>query len=232
MFKMKLAGVIVQVDNIYPAVRQQCRAFLHAGGEKPAFRVNATEDECRAASVIPPYGETICLCKKICRGLLGQGVLLLHAAAIEMDGAAYLFAGRSGVGKTTHIRLWQQVFGDGVQVINGDKPLLGFHKDKLMAYGSPWQGKERLGSNMQAPVKALCFLEQSSENRLVPLPAEQALECVFHQLLLPENAAEMDRLLALLEKILMNIPCYTLYCRPDEQAVRTVWEGLKEAETC
>ncbi len=229
---MKLAGVCIQIDNRYDAVRKQFDAFLSDENEPPAFCVAVTEEECRRESVVPAYGEGICLCRKISESLLEKGVLMLHAAAVEKDGAGYLFLGKSGAGKTTHIRLWQKAFGDTVRVINGDKPLLGFEEDKLMVYSSPWQGKERLGCNGKAPVKALCFLEKAEENRLVPMQAEQALERIFHQVLMPLQAEKMERLLALVEKLLMCVPCYLLYCRPDEQAAQVALEGWRKVPGC
>ena len=232
MFHVRLAGVCIQVENCFDAVQKQYSAFLCPQEDAPAFCVSASEAECRAESIVPAYGETISLCRKISAGLLTQDVLLLHAAAIDMAGEGYLFAGRSGIGKTTHIRLWQQAFGDGVRVINGDKPLLRFEADQLMVYGSPWRGKEQLGCKAKAPVKALCFLEQAKENRLVRITPEQAMERLFHQVLMPQRADGMEKLLALVERILMNAPCYVLHCRPDEQAARIAWEGLKEASGC
>lgn len=232
MFHVRLAGVCIRVENRFDAVQKQYSAFLCPQEDAPAFCVSASEAECRAESIVPAYGEAISLCRKISAGLLTQDVLLLHAAAIDMASEGYLFSGRSGIGKTTHIRLWQQAFGDAVRVINGDKPLLRFEADQLMAYGSPWRGKELLGCNAKAPVKALCFLEQASENRLERLSAEDAMERLFHQVLVPQQAAGMEKLLTLMERILMRIPCYILYCRPDEQAARIAWEGLKEAGGC
>ena len=119
-----------------------------------------------------------------------------------------------------------------IAVINGDKPLLRFEADQLMAYGSPRRGKELLGCNAKVLVKALCFLEQASENRLVRLAPEQAMERLFHQVLMPQQADGMEKLLTLAERILLQIPCYILYCLPEVQAVQVAWEGLKEANGC
>ena len=44
-------------------------------------------------------------------GLIKHGGIYLHSSAIELDGKAYLFSGPSGVGKSTHTRLWREVFG-------------------------------------------------------------------------------------------------------------------------
>lgn len=232
MFKIELAGVLIGVKNRYPYVRHQCRPFLRETDREPAFFVEATEEESCRASILPGFGESLCLCRKICDGLLWHDVFLFHAAAIEMEGAGYLFSGKSGAGKTTHTRLWQQVFGDRVSSINGDKPLLGFENGKLMVYGSPWQGKERLGNGQSAPVKALCFIEKSSENRLERITAEEVMDRIFYQVLLPNEAPAMEKILGLMEKMLQAVPCYVLYCRPDEAAVQVAYEGLKEAPEC
>lgn len=232
MFQIRLAGICIQVENHFDAVQKQYSAFLCPQEDAPAFCVSASEVECLAESVVPEYGETISLCRKISAGLLTRDVLLLHAAAIDMAGEGYLFAGRSGIGKTTHIRLWQQAFGDAVRVINGDKPLLRFEENQLFAYGSPWRGKEQLGCNAKTPIQALCFLEQAGENRLVRLAPEEAMERLFHQVLMPSQAEGMEKLLTFIERILMRIPCFILYCRPDEQAARIAREGLKEVSGC
>ena len=42
---------------------------------------------------------------------------------ISFDGQGIAFAAPSGTGKTTHIKLWQRLYGDRVEIINGDKPL-------------------------------------------------------------------------------------------------------------
>lgn len=47
--------------------------------------------------------------------------LMLHASAAALGGRAYLFPGPCGRGKSTHTHLWQQTFGEAVQVFNDDK---------------------------------------------------------------------------------------------------------------
>ena len=58
--------------------------------------------------------------------ILRLGGMMLHSAAVEYEGVAYLFSGPSTVGKSTHTRLWREVFGEGVQFFNDDKPALRF----------------------------------------------------------------------------------------------------------
>jgi len=56
-----------------------------------------------------------------------KGGVCLHASTIAVHGSAVCFSAGSGTGKTTHTRLWREVFS-GVQVINGDNGYL-FAKD-------------------------------------------------------------------------------------------------------
>ena len=63
--------------------------------------------------------------------------LMLHASAAALGGRAYLFSGPCGRGKSTHTRLWQQTFGEAVQVFNDDKPALRRLDGRWYAYGTP-----------------------------------------------------------------------------------------------
>jgi len=71
----------------------------------------------------------------------------------------------SGTGKSTHAFLWQKFLGeDNVAVINGDKPILRFREDDVLACGSPWAGKDGLQRNVCTPLGGICLLKRSSEN--------------------------------------------------------------------
>ena len=55
--------------------------------------------------------------------LAGYGQLVLHSSyVLTQSGAAVLFSGPSGIGKSTQAALWQQYAG--ADVINGDRTLL------------------------------------------------------------------------------------------------------------
>ena len=38
------------------------------------------------------------------------GTVLFHAAAVSLNGKGYMFLGKSGTGKSTHARLWLQIY--------------------------------------------------------------------------------------------------------------------------
>ena len=98
--------------------------------------------------------------------LLRYNGLMLHASAAALGGRAYLFSGPCGRGKSTHTHLWQQTFGEAVQVFNDDKPALRRLDGRWYAYGTPWCGKDGINLNQKWPLGGICFLEKSQENRI------------------------------------------------------------------
>ena len=75
------------------------------------------------------------------RALFHFNGFYLHSSAVALDNKAYLFSGPCGMGKSTHTRLWQKVFGEAAKVFNDDKPALRRLADRWYAYGTPWCGK-------------------------------------------------------------------------------------------
>lgn len=151
--------------------------------------------------------------------LLRFNGMLLHASAVEYRGRAYLFSGPSGMGKSTHTRLWQQVFGPAAQIFNDDKPALRLLDGRWYAYGTPWCGKDGINQNCKVPLGGICFLKRGAENRIRRLPAAEAVPLIYGQTMYrlhkPENAL---RLMSAVDALLRRIPVFELECRPDPEA--------------
>ncbi|WP_455057428.1 hypothetical protein [Jutongia sp.] len=103
------------------------------------------------------YLETLAVYRKIAEWMPMHDTLLFHGSVIAVDGKAYLFTAKSGTGKSTHTRLWREYFGERAVMINDDKPLLKITQDGVYAYGTPWNGKHRLSTNISAPLGHLHF---------------------------------------------------------------------------
>ena len=46
------------------------------------------------------------------------------------------------------------------------RPLLAVTAQGVTVYGTPWNGKHFRGTNMSAPLRAICILERAEENRI------------------------------------------------------------------
>lgn len=155
--------------------------------------------------------------------------LMLHASAAALGGRAYLFSGPCGRGKSTHTRLWQQTFGEAVQVFNDDKPALRRLDGRWYAYGTPWCGKDGINLNQKWPLGGICFLGKSQENRIRRLPAAEALPLILAQTTYRLPPQYMELLLASLDSLLREIPVFLLENRPEEAAARLSFETMRRA---
>ena len=113
--------------------------------------------------------------------LIRRGFVSIHAAAVEADGAAYLFCGPSGAGKSTRARAWMD--GLGARMISGDRPLIS--ADGKMVFGVPWDGKERCFRNVQYPLDAICDIRRARKVSVREMGFSQRLRLLARQCFLP-----------------------------------------------
>lgn len=153
--------------------------------------------------------------------LLRNDGIMLHSSAIEYNGKAYLFSGPSGMGKSTHTRLWRQTFGDAVKVFNDDKPALRQIDGIWYAYGTPWCGKDGININTKVPLAGICFLRRGDANTIRRLPPLQASSAIISQTIRRFNSEKgLAVMLGTVDKLVEKIPVYELACLPDEAAAR------------
>lgn len=220
MINVKLADIPVQMNNQFPDLEYLCRDYMT--DEAPELQLFVTKEELEKERSMQSeifsdgYLETVCLYRKLALEALERGVFVFHASVLEVDGEGYAFLARSGTGKTTQTRLWLEYFGERARVVNGDKPLIRMIKKEdgveFIAYGTPWCGKEGMGCNASVPLKALFLLERSPQPSCEAAPEEYAIDRIFHQLLMPENPAQMMQLLDMVDKLVETVPCYRLEC--------------------
>jgi hypothetical protein len=234
MFRIRLAGITVEIDNRHNLVFEQCKDYL-CDDCAPAFRVAVSTAETQAYQascgrpMTLPEAESYLLYRRICERMPKYGVFLLHAAVVEMEGRGYAFSARRGTGKSTHTELWQSHFKGRATVINGDKPLIRRAPDgRFWAYGTPWCGKEGRGVNRRCPLNAICFLEQGTKNHVSVTSTADAAARIMEATVLPPDADGQDRMAALVGAAVRDIPALTLTCRPDAEAVEVAYEFLSQ----
>lgn len=157
---------------------------------------------------------------------LAHQIVEIHAAAIEYDGGAILFSGFSGVGKSTHVNLWQEKYH--VPVLNGDSPLVRTGKAPMVC-GSPWCGTSRQTLNHELPLRAVVFIEQAAVNEISRLSGSEAFMRLVSVAGIPRwNTERMNLGLDCLTQMIESTPVYLLRCRPDWQAVEIVKKELDD----
>ena len=158
------------------------------------------------------------------------GVFQLHSSAICLDGEAYLFTAPCGTGKSTHTKLWRDAFGDRAWMINDDLPYLRIFDDCVRAYGTPWNGKHRLGCNGSAPVKAIAWLRRDEENHIERLPKETSFAVLMDETFRLPYRAWCLRMMSHFQTILDAVPFYQLRCNMETEAAEIAMRGMKYGE--
>ncbi len=149
-----------------------------------------------------------------------HNTIKVHASAIEKEGKALLFLGKSGTGKSTHASLWLKHI-TGSTLINDDEPLVRLHEDgTVRVYGSPWSGKTPCYQNISAQVEAFVLLSQNKQNRLIKLSGVKAFGALFSSVAILRSKREHhDALFEQVATLSVMKPVYLLECRPDREAV-------------
>lgn len=230
MFVIELAGVRIRIENRYPYIERQCRAFV-CDGEEAAFSVSATSDEILEESnhgeFSDAYCESICIYRHICEKIADYNVFLMHSSVIEVDGRAYAFAAKSGVGKSTHTRLWLKNIPHA-RVLNGDKPLMRLEEDgSITAFGTPWNGKENWGENISAPLQGVCFIERGEVNSIRRAEEGEVLSRLMHQLYLRGERSSVNKRLLLMDALLRAVPYWVLSCTISDEAALICYDAMR-----
>lgn len=233
MFTIQIANITVRIHHRYAYVYHFCKNYRVSDDVTPNLEISVSEEEIQKElaaydfPATPDYAECVCVYRQICSQIpVLFRAFLFHGALIEYEGRGYVFAARSGTGKSTHIALWQKHFGEGVRVINGDKPIMRFEGDALYGYGTPWCGKEGMETNASVPVRAICFLERGLKNKIQKISAADAVVRVMGQVLTPTDIPSLDAMFPLLDRMLAEIPCYLLTCNMEEEAAEVAYAEM------
>ena len=239
-FTIKLAGTNIAIKPLYRSTLRFCQAYLTQ--DEPDFSMAVTaEDIClerRKSEAedekmgIPvrrypdEYLETLAVYRKIANRLVDYHTLLLHGSCIAVDGAGYLFTAKSGTGKSTHTRLWRERFGSRAVIVNDDKPLLKIEEGRVTAYGTPWDGKHHLSSNIGVPLKAICFLGRDHINHIEPVDAKDAYPMLLQRTYGTSDGIQTAKTLRLLDRLTNTVKIYALGCNMEQEAVMVSYRGM------
>jgi len=241
-FLMTIAGHTAQVTGLFESTRDYCRKYLTDGKpdfsvtvtrkdlafEQEALRQEALEEGIKVRIFTDPFLERTAIQRKFAEFLFDRDVLMTHGSTVAVDGKAYLFTAKCGTGKSTHTRLWRQVFGDRAAMVNDDKPFLRIMETGVFACGSPWSGKHGLDSNITVPLQGICILERGKENRIETIAPEEALPMLLHQSYCPLESAKHARFEALAGLLAEKTHLWHMYCNMDPEAAKVSHRAMSE----
>ena len=241
-FTIKIAGFSAGVTSLFASTKDYCVRYLSQ--EEPQCRITVTredlefqqeflrqealEEGIKIRKFTDPFLERTAIQRKLADFLFEQGVLMTHGSTVAVDGRAYLFTAKCGTGKSTHTRLWRQVFGDRAAIVNDDKPFLNLTDNGILACGSPWSGKHGLDTNIIVPLQGICILERGKENRIARILPEEALPMLLHQTHCPLALQNREPFVALVLQLAQTVPLWRMECNMDPQAADISHKAMSE----
>lgn len=223
MIVIEIAGLAIGINNKYSFIEEKVCDYLT--DKEPVFVVTVTDEdiikerEMADGSFSDGYLESLVAYRHIAERMPNYDGFLFHGAIMELNGKAYAITANSGVGKTTHTRLWMKEFSGEVSILNGDKPIIRMIDGVVCACGTPWQGKEDYGKNAIRPLAGIAFLSRGVENKAEIITPKEGVMRIIPQIYLPKEAkSALSKTLILTDKLLKNVRLVHLECNMDPQA--------------
>lgn len=239
---IELAGITFRILSQYPDIERLCHAYKTMDPPEIELRISlgditlererSARDDIRCGRQVKDwpdgYLETLAVYRKIAERMPAYDTFLFHGSCVAVDGIGYLFTAKSGTGKSTHSRLWRELLGDRAVMVNDDKPLIRVNPDgSATVYGTPWDGKHHLSTNIAVPLKAICILERAKQNTIRQITAGEAYSMLLQQAYRPMDSMALSKTLTLIDRLAASVSLWRLGCNTDIEAARVAYETMK-----
>ena len=240
-FHFEIAGSVFSVQPLFQSTREYCKPYLT--DKEPEFLVSVGNDDLAFEQALleqeaveqglkirkfkDPFLERSVIQRQVADFLVSRNTLMLHGSTVSVDGQAYLFTAPCGTGKSTHTRLWRELFGDRAIMVNDDMPFLQITSSGVFAYGSPWSGKHGLASNVCVPLKGICFLHRGCENLIYRADAKCSGNFLRDQVHIPADKVLSEKVFSLVDMLIEKVPIWEMYCNKDLDAARVSYSAMK-----
>lgn len=135
----------------------------------------------------------------------GRGMLAHGCGIVLPERRAALCLGVSGAGKSTLARMMSG--REGVSVLNDDRIAITEEPSGLHGWSTPWPGSEGIANTGDAPLGVIALIGRATTRGARDVPPSEALRRLLTTLALPLwSAGQMDRGLALMERLIVEVP--------------------------
>ena len=230
--KYKIADLIVEMAPIYDESIRLAEPFIYNGDRETDIKLKISYDYVNGTAAKPnclstkPQLENFAFSNVFNRAAIKYGVMLVHSSALIYDGGAYLFSADSGVGKSTHTKLWLKAFGDKVHIMNDDKPVVRLYDDHAQAYGTPFDGGSGIALNENYPLKAIIFVKRGEKNSVRIPDSKEIIQKLYFQTARMVDRKNAEKMLVNIENILHLTKFYVLTCNMDVSAANVAYDSI------
>jgi len=191
--------------------------------------ISVTEGEIQAENLdensSADYLESLAIYRKVAEKIVDFSGFLMHSVVVNAEGKGVAFLARSGTGKSTHAGLWQELLGEKLVIINGDKPLVRLIDGEFYAYGTPYAGKENIHKNDKVKLTDVFFIERNEKNFVTP--CEDIFRRLAQQIYIPRNE-KMLKTLELIDTFSKKVKFHVIHCNKDIEAAKVAYSKIKD----
>ncbi len=158
------------------------------------------------------------------------GLFAIHSASILYREKAWLFSGHSGMGKSTHTKLWHDLLG--TPYLNGDLNLLGIQGNRIMVYGIPWCGTSGIYTTRNYELGGIVLLGRDPQKDYLEelTPSDKILRVMQRMISPTWKEGLLSRNLFFAEEIAERVPVLHLSCTKNPSAMDVIRTEIDRLE--
>ena len=233
-FKIKIADIVIEINAFNESTKKYCEDFL--SNEDSDLTITMTQEDLENEKHINEDGkvyaseEISALYRRIADLFIERNIVVFHGSSFKVGNYAFIVTARSGVGKSTHVGLLKKLLGDKLTYINDDKPLLEVNDNSLVLYSSPWNGKERRGNDIKAPLKAVIFLNRGNNTYQQLTNNQEVYFRLLSQIYLPRDKSKREKALKLIDVLLKRVNFYEINVNKEIESASLTYERIIKNE--
>lgn len=232
MPKYLIADFIVQIEPKFEHLKNLCVPFLYKGERKAEFSAVPSDNYINSLKNRMVSGTTIDQAEELATAsifnheIIHRGAMLVHSSALVFDGRAFLFSAESGVGKSTHTKMWLDEFGDKVHILNDDKPVVKIKSGVPYCCGTPFDGGSGVANNETVPLGAVVFIERSDTNFVTIPDTKEIVQRLYTSTVRFVNKTDGQCLLSNFDNLIRHTKFFVLHCNTDVSSVRVAYDKI------
>jgi len=231
--KVKIAGIHLLIETTTWYVHELCKKYL-CKFDKPDIEIKVNNEMVLFENKgnMPSSQTEFAICESAAvlryfnNKLIEFNAFVFHGASFRVNDKGIIFCAQSGTGKTTHLKLWQELCTNHLEIINGDKPIIRFIAGQAYIFGSPWNGKEHFHSNTKSPLTDICFIERSPTNEVVKLDGPEIAQRLSSQMAQSQNPAVIFKNMEFIENLKKQCNFYIIRCNMEIEAAQVAYKAI------
>ena len=150
---------------------------------------------------------------------------VLHSASLLYRDRAWLFSGHSGIGKSTHTKLWNDLLQ--TPLLNGDLNLLAIENGQPVIHGLPWCGTSKISDVHTYALGGIILLKQAETDFAEALSESQKQLLIMQRFISPSWTEEQQTAnLRFAKELAPHILICRLHCTPSPSAVTAIKQTI------